>query len=522
VTVSTNGQVAAPLAIAHVASEMVPLAKVGGLADVVGALSTEQTRRGHRVVVALPCYRTIDLPPGWSRRSLGGCDVPWGMGREPARFELCAPPSGGPRVLLVGHAGERRFFDRPGIYDDPRTGEGFADNGERFLFFARAVFSGLERLGERFDVLHAHDHQAAWATCLARTLDAAAAGLAGAATVFTIHNLGYQGIHDPWVLGLAGFGREVFYPSGPFEYWGRVNYMKVGIAFADMISTVSPRYAREIQESGEFGFGLEGVLRRRAGELRGILNGIDDAYWNPATDAYLPRTYGIGTLEGKHANRLALSERCGFPARPDWPLVGMVSRLVEQKGLDLIEEAVRELLRMEARFVVLGSGEPRYEELLRRLTLDHPGRFSYHSGYDEALAHLIEGGADVFLMPSRYEPCGLNQMYSLRYGTPPLVREVGGLADTVREFDPLTRAGTGFRFEAYEAADMVAALKKALAIYRQPELWRALQENGMREDFSWQKSADAYDALYAEARERVRRLGPPTLDSVRAAIAFSG
>src|SRR5262245_51113910 len=279
--------------IAHVAGEMMPLVKVGGLSDMVGALAQEQAAAGQRVTVVLPAYRTVHVPAGWTRTDLGGVDVPWGMGHEPARFErLDAPAAAGAlRVLLVAHGGERRYFDRAGVYDDPATGEGYGDNAERFLFFSRAALAGLEALGERVDVLHAHDHQAAWATCFLRTHELEAPVFAGAATILTIHNLGYQGIYDGWVLALAGFGSEAFYAGGPFEFWGRVNYMKVGIAFADMLSTVSPRYAREIQTSGEFGFGLEGVLARRSHDLRGILNGIDVGYWNPATDSHLPSHY---------------------------------------------------------------------------------------------------------------------------------------------------------------------------------------------------------------------------------------
>jgi starch synthase len=506
------------LSIVHLASEMTPLVKVGGLADVVGALAEEQERRGHRVVVALPDYRTLRLPEGWSREPLGSSEVPWGMGRELARFELAQPRTGGPRVLLVGHAGERRFFDRAGVYDEPHTGGGYPDNAERFLFFARAALEGLIRLGERVDILHAHDQQAAWVPCFARTHEAQAPVFAGTATVFTIHNLGYQGIHDPWVLGLAGFPREMFYPSSPFEFWGRVNYMKVGLAFADMLSTVSPRYAKEIQTSGEYGFGLEGVLRRRTRDLVGILNGIDDATWDPARDALLQAHYDVTSMAGKAENRRALLAACGFSGPLQRPIVGMVTRLVEQKGCDLIEQAEADLLKLDARFVILGSGQPRYQDLFARLATEHPDRVFFRNGFDEPFAHLIEAGSDVFLMPSRYEPCGLNQMYSLRYGTVPVVRETGGLADTVEEFDLATRTGTGFLFQRYEPADMMAALKRALAIHRQPELWSALQRNGMSRDFSWRASADGYDRLYDQARERVATVGVPTLDSVRAAI----
>ena len=509
-----------PLRIAHVSSELAPLVKVGGLADMVGSLSAEQARRGHDVVLVLPAYEALEVPSDATRRSFGAQDVPWGIGREPARFELVTLADGR-RVVLVDHVGERRFFARTGIYDDPRTGEGYPDAGERFLFFARAAVEGLKRIDLAFDVVHAHDHQAAWVPCFARTHDAAARAFQRAATVFTIHNLGYQGIHDAWVLSLAGFGVESLYPGSPFEYWGRVNHMKVGLAFADALTTVSPRYAREIQQNGEFGFGLEGVLRRRGDDLKGILNGIDTALWNPATDPHLPRNFDADHLDARLENRARLIEECELESAPQGMVVGMVTRLAEQKGLDLIADAAEDILAMDVRLVVLGSGQPRYVEMLRRLAAAHPGRVHYREGHDEPFAHRIEGGADLFLMPSRYEPCGLNQMYSLRYGEPPLVRATGGLADTVEEFDPLTGRGAGFRFERFEAVDMLSALRRALAIHRQPELWRKLQRNGMAKDFSWASSANAYHALYLATRDRVRERGAPTLESVRAWMDFA-
>ena len=503
------------LSIAHVASEMAPLVKVGGLADVVSALALEQARRGHQVLVALPRYRTLEIPAGWTTHDLGGTRVPWGLGQEPARFTIAEDPRTDLRVLLVDHAGERRFFDRPGVYDDPATREGWPDNAERYLFFARAAIEGLKGFGERFDVVHAHDQQAAWVPCFVRTHEADEPAFAQVATVFTIHNLGYQGIVDPWLLSVAGFPRELFFPQSPFEYWGRVNFMKIGIVFADLVSTVSPTYAREIQSNGEMGFGLEGVLRRRTGDVRGILNGIDNRVWDPATDAFLDAHYDRESFDGKLANRRALSLACGFPLDPDWPIVGMVSRLVEQKGLELIEAAEHELCDLHARFVVLGVGQPRWQELFRRLAFERPWQWWFGTSHDEALAHRIEAGSDLFLMPSRYEPCGLNQLYSLRYGTVPVVRETGGLADTVREFDPVTRAGNGFVFQAFAADDMVMALRRALAVHGEPGLWRALQRNGMEQDFSWSVSADGYDHLYEEALHRIAQGRIPTLQTVR-------
>jgi starch synthase len=504
-----------PRTIVHAAGEMAPHVKVGGLADVVGALAAEQSRRGHRVTVALPWYRVVQIPDTWRRTRLGTGDVPWGMGSEPADFMLCEPEGGGPSVLLVGHNGARRFFDRPGVYDDPATGEGYGDGAERFLFFCRATLLGLGRIGEPVDVLHAHDQHAGWIPCLVRAGPGERAVFTRTATVFTIHNLGYQGIHDPWVLGLAGIGSDLFFPASPFEFWGRVNTLKIGISFADMLSTVSPRYAEEIRSTPEFGHGLEGVLAARAADLRGILNGIDPREWDPAHDPHLPRGYDADRLEGKADARRALAAACGFPADSPWPIVGLVTRLAEQKGLDLIEEARAEIARMDVRVVVLGVGRPSYEEMLRALAAAHPDRIHFRRAQDEAFAHLIEGGADLFLMPSRYEPCGLNQMYSMRYGTPPVVRAVGGLADTVEEFDPRSGRGTGFRFEDYEPAAMLEALRRAIGMFRQPEQWRILQRNGMARDFSWTASAARYDALYDEAEARVAAGRTRTLERVR-------
>ncbi len=504
-----------PLSIAHVASEYAPLAKVGGLGDVVAALAGEQVRRGHRVLVVLPRYRDLAVPAGWRLHALGGTRVPWGVAQEPASFSLIEDPAGERRVLLVNHEGDRRFFDRPGLYDDPQTREGWRDNGERFLFFCRAALEGLKGFGETFDVLHAHDHQAAWVNCFARTHEADEPAFDGIATVFTIHNLGYQGIHDPWVLGLAGFPREMFYPQSPFEYWGRVNFLKVGLKFADLISTVSPTYAREIQTTGEYGCGLEGVLRRRTGDVRGILNGIDDGVWNPAVDPLIPAHYDRDHLDGKTTCRRALALSCGFPLDEDLPTVGIVSRLVEQKGFDLFEPVENELCELPCRFVVLGLGQPRYQDFFRRLAFERPHQFWFATSHDEALAHRIEAGSDLFLMPSRYEPCGLNQMYSLRYGTVPVVRSTGGLADTVHEFDPITREGNGFVFHPFESDEMLMALRRALAVWSEPDLWRELMRGGMARDFSWRVAADGYDRLYAEARERVAHGRVPTLESVR-------
>jgi starch synthase len=509
------------LSIAHLASEMTPFARVGGLGDAVGSLAAEQARAGHRVIVTLPAYRSLVIPPGWRRETFGGCEIPWGMGREPARYVIATAPGGQLRVLLLHHDGPRRFLDRGGIYDDPDTGQGYPDNAERILFFTRAALEGLKRLGERFDIVHGHDHHAGWGPCFVQTHDANEPAFERTGTVFTIHNLGYQGIYDSWVLGLAGFGREVFYPASPFEFFDRVNYMKVGLAFADQLSTVSPTYAKEIQTTPEAGVGLEGVLRRRGTDLRGILNGIDVETWNPASDPHLATPYDACRLEAKDAQRAGLAAACGF-ADASKPIVGMVTRLVEHKGLDLLEAAEAQLLALDARFVVQGVGQPGYREWLRRMHAEHPDRFHFHETYDESFAHRVFAGSDVFLMPSRTEPCGLAQMVAMRYGTPPVVRATGGLVDTVRDFDPLAGTGTGFAFEPFDAAEMVAALRRALALRRQTELWRVVQRNGMARDSSWGPQVGLYDALYRDAIARVAREGRRTVERVRAELNVEG
>ncbi len=510
----TRRLVTAPRTIVHVTSEYAPLVRIGGRADMVGGLAREQSRRGHRVIVVLPRYSGLGRPPHATSRALEGVDVPWGLGSERAEFELVEPEDGGPRLLLVDHAGERAFYSRSGVYDDPVTGVAFGDNAERFVFFARAALAGLRQLGEAFDVLHAHDHQAAWAPCFARTHEAGEPCYRSMAVVFTVHNLSYPGLHDSWVLALAGFPPSQFFPGSIFEFWGRVNFMKVGLVFADRVTTVSPTHAREIRSDGEFGYGLEGLLERRAPDLRGILNGIDDS-WDPARDPWIAEGYDAQGLERRAHNRAALIAECGLGAGPDAPVVGMAAGLEEQKGWDLIVGGERELLALDARFAFMGRGQARYRDALAGFAARNPGRFHFREGRDAAFAHRLLAGCDLLMVPSRFEPCGLFQMAAQHYGAAPLVHAVGGLADSVEAFDPLTGAGTGFRFERFETDELLAALRRGLALARQPELWRRLQLNAMARDFSWRGPADRYDEVYAEAGERVATAGPPTLETVR-------
>jgi starch synthase len=484
--------------ILMVTTELVPLAKVGGLGDAVAALSKALRSLGHDVRCALPRYSEVvprlEAAASERARSVVALDLP--SGREEAvlaRWEgegLPAP------VQAVHHP----LFDRPGVYDDPETRIGWPDNGTRWAVFCRAVHAGLGLDGWVPEVVHAHDHQAAPMTALLRWGPWPVSLPRRPATVFTIHNLGYQGLEPPSWLPISGLPSHLFHPAGPAEYHGRVSLMKLGLESADRLTTVSPRYAEEIATDPEFGCGLEGVLARRRGDLEGILNGIDTEVWNPAVDPHLPFRYTRSRSPNKAKDRLALREEMGLAApRPEVPLVGMVGRLTAQKGLDLLLAVLDVILGDGLQMAILGTGDGRYEEALGEAAARHPGRLSVRIGFDEGLAHRIEAGSDIFLMPSRYEPCGLNQMYSLRYGTVPVVRAVGGLADTVVDLDEDPERANGFVFRLYEPVELLKTVRRAARAWRDRRLWAGLQARGMSADFSWRASARRYEGVYEGA-----------------------
>lgn len=475
------------------ASEIVPLAKTGGLADVAGALPAALARSGIDVRLAMPRYRGVDLP---GATAVGRLSVT--LGREAAEGTLLdgrLPGSGVPIWLVE----QPDLFDRGGLYGE--GGQDYPDNLARFTFFCRAVAQWLARRGWQPDVIHCHDWQTALLPVIIRT-----EGAPRAASVFTIHNLAYQGLFPADQFALTGLPPSAFAMQG-LEFWGQVNLLKGGLGFADVLTTVSATYAREIQTE-EFGAGLEGVLRDRADDLVGILNGVDYEVWDPAVDALLPARYSADDMDGKPICKRALQRAFGLPEDPQVPVVGMVSRLADQKGLDLVVEIMGELLDAGVQFVLLGTGDPRYHRLFEELQARRRQHVGVRLGFDNALAHLIEAGADLFLMPSRYEPSGLNQLYSLRYGTVPVVRRTGGLADSVVDATPQALAAgraNGFVFEPYEAQALLGAVRRALAAYRDPLTWRALQQAGMRADFSWARAAGQYAALYERALAKLQR-----------------
>ncbi len=507
-----------PLRVVLLAAELDPVAKVGGLADVVAALSAELARLGARVTVCLPAYRRVlEGLSGVRRLPLPrAIRVPAGPDTTPVGVYEWRRPDSAVRVLLLDHP---ESFDRPGIYDDPVTHEGYADNDRRYLVFQRGCLEVLKAIDLRPDIFHLNDYQTSLVPAYLRTIFRDDPFYRGVGTLLTIHNLGYQGIFPASVVGWAGLPEDLFYPTGPLEFWGRANFLKAGIVQADRLSTVSPNYAREIQSGPEFGFGLEGVLRERSADLTRILNGVDYRIWNPATDATLPQTFTADDLGGKAVCKAALLERVGLPAGPA-PVLGVIGRLVDQKGIDLLMETASPLLNEGFRLVVLGSGQRRYEEFFEGLKHRHPEQVAYTKSFDDTLAHWIEAGSDFFLMPSRYEPCGLNQIMSLRYGTLPIVRETGGFVDTVEPAPAGGDGGTGFLFRDYTAESLLGAARLARQVFEQPERLLVMRRRAMQRDFSWENSARQYLDLYRTVMaQRAGASVPPGPDAVRTAVA---
>jgi starch synthase len=472
---------------------MVPYIKTGGLADVAGALPKALARLNHKVTVLLPRYGSIPFPPG---EFAGAVHVPVDSLPRSAGFYV-ATPERNLRVVFIEHP---PFYDRPFAY-----GEGnrdYDDNRLRFAFYGRAVAEYFRSRGERPDVFHAHDWQAGLLPVYLKAFYWSDPTLYRSPTVFTIHNLAYQGNFPADTLGLLGLPWNLGTRDG-LEYHGGVSYMKAGLMFSEMISTVSPQYAREIQ-GPELGYGFEGLLRGRSADLVGIVNGIDYDEWDPATDRSIAQTYSAENLSGKAACKADVLRAFGLPpVEPEMPLVGVVSRLVAQKGFDIVVDAWYDLLERPLRMVVLGTGEPAVQEGFKALAARAPDRFAPRFAYDNDLAHKVVAGSDIFLMPSRFEPCGLTQMYSLRYGTVPIVRSTGGLVDTVEQYDPKTGGGTGFRFDHADGTGLVWALDQALALYEDRPAWEAMMRQGMAKDFSWDRAATAYVDLYRRALQRV-------------------
>jgi len=478
--------------IAFVASECVPFSKTGGLADVVGALPRALAAAGHEISVFVPRYRLTRISE--ERTVVQSITIPFDD-----RYRLCSVLSGagypGVRFFFIDYP---PYFDRDGLYG---TASGdFPDNAERFALFCRAVLEASKILGVP-DIFHCHDWQSALVPVLLRTQYLEDPAFRECGTVFTIHNIGYQGLFPAEILPLLTLPWDLFTIT-KMEFFGNVNFLKGALAYADLITTVSRKYAQEIQTT-EFGFGLDGVLKERAQTVIGILNGVDYEEWNPETDRFIAAHYSADDLSGKRECKQDLLASFGLGnADPNLPVIGIVSRFAAQKGFDLIGQIVDRLALEDVLLTVLGSGDKLYEEMFLRLCRRVPNKIAVRIAYDNALAHKIEAGADMFILPSRYEPCGLSQIYSLKYGTVPIVRATGGLDDTIDPWDPRTKKGTGFKFQEYTGEALLRTIHQALQLYRDQGSWQKLMRNGMSKDFSWRVSAREYVRAY----ERVRQL----------------
>ena len=473
------------------ASEVHPFAKTGGLADVVGALPQALTALGHEVRIGMPLYGSVDRRRFRLQPIQGVVTVAVGDRTWPCRIWTAPLPA---TTLPVYFIEQPELFGRAHVYqldgrDDP-------DNLLRFSVFCQAALALIPHLRWQPQVLHAHDWQTALAVAhLAFGAVARAPAFSSISTVFTIHNLAYQGLFPREQWPLTGLPESTF-RIDRLEFYGQINCLKGGLVGADLLTTVSPTYSQEIQTK-EFGCGLEGVLQTRRGRLTGILNGIDPQEWNPQTDPHLPAHFSADRLAGKSICKLTLQQRQNLPTRHD-VLIGMIQRLVDQKGIDVFLDALPALMALPIQVVVLGTGDPRYHEQLTQAQQRYADRLSVTLAFDNGLAHLIEAGADAFLMASRFEPCGLNQMYSMRYGTVPMVRRVGGLADTVVDLQARELA-TGLVFESADPASLTEAVRRAVVAFRDQRVWRALMQQGMRQDWSWDRSARRYVEVYRQA-----------------------
>jgi starch synthase len=468
--------------IAIVAAELGPYAKVGGLADVISALPPAFKNAGAEPSVIVPAYRVL-LENLAAEPFAGDQTIMLGSSREPFRI-LRATGTCGVPLYLIDHPG---FFGRAGIYGD-HNGD-YPDNFQRFIFFGRAAAITAALLHP--DVLHAHDWHAAAAPIVVRADKALRAQFAATSSFFTIHNLGFQGICERDLFPLLGIEDSWFSITG-LEFYGRVNLLKGAVMLADAVSTVSPTYAFEVVNDPELGFGLEGVLRSKGECFVGILNGADYDEWNPPADQLISKRYSAARRNGKKVCLYDLREEMKLPHRRMTPIIALITRMTAQKGIDLVVAALDRLVELDVQIVMLANGDPQFERFFKNAEGRYPDNLKVNLRFDNALAHRIQAGSDMFMMPSRFEPCGLTQMYALKYGNPPIVRATGGLRDTVSEFDPLTRSGNGFVFEEFQPEALVAATTRAVNTFRNSPLWRLLMDNCFKADFSWSRTAHQY------------------------------
>ncbi len=484
------------LKILFLSSEVFPFAKTGGLADVASALPKALKELGHEVRIIMPKYKAVNERKFILREVIRLKDIPIQVGESVKKINVKSAFTPDPDKIQIYFIDYKPFFGMEGLYLDTKSKKEYLDNDARFILYAKGVLETLKLLFWQPDIIHCNDWQTGMVPFFLKTLYKKDVFFKKTSTLFTVHNVAYQGNFPKESFELTNIDEGTFSLGAPTEYYGKFSFLKTGIHYANHINTVSEQYSKEVQASEEYGCGFEGIFLDRKNDFSGILNGVDYSVWNPEIDGLIPNNYSASDLSGKKENKKELAEKSGFQFDENIPIIGMISRLVDQKGLDILEEVKDELLKNDLQMVILGTGDEKYHKMLKKLAKAYPGKLKVNLTFDNNLAHLIEAGSDMFLMPSRYEPCGLNQLFSLKYGTVPIVRKTGGLADTIVEYDVKKNTGNGFVFEKYDAKAMLEAVLRAVESYKQPAVWKKLIKKGMKQDFSWKVSAQKYNKLY--------------------------
>ncbi len=486
---------APPLKILFVATEVTPFAKTGGLADVASALPKEIKESGHDIRIFMPKHASVHERKFVLRDviRLRELQINYGDSVKTVHVKSAFLPNSKVQVYFLDYP---PYFDRKELYVDPKTGTDFKDNAERYSLFCRAALEMLRRLFWQPDIIHCNDWQTGLIPVFLKTIYRNDNFFKKIKTIFTVHNMAYQGNFPPDKLKNTGLPQELFYSGSSLELYGKLSFLKAGIEYSDIINTVSPTYAKEIQTSSEFGCGLEAILKKRSKDIFGILNGVDYSEWSPVIDKHIPFEYDFESIEKKQKNKQHLLNLCNLPYNPERPCIGTISRFVDQKGFDLIIEVMNKLMKLNFLYIILGKGEAKYQNYFNKIQKRYPDKICALLRFDNEFAHRMEAGCDMFLMPSRYEPCGLNQLYSLRYGTIPIVRKTGGLADTVVDFPTNPKSGTGFMFKKYNPEDMYKTIELAIKTFGNKKKWHRIVGNAMKQNFSWINSAREYIKLY--------------------------
>ncbi len=485
------------LKILFVTSEVAPFVKTGGLGDVCGALPQTLAELGHEVRLVVPKYGSVDERRFKIHEIVRLKDIPIHLDDEIELFSIRSSFLSGlkTKVQIYFFDNQKYFGSRKGLYQDIKSKKDYADNDERYILFCHGIMEMIKKLGWTPDIIHCNDWQSGLIPAYQKTLYADLELLKNTKTVFTVHNLEFHGAFSKESFAKTGLPESALNEIS-VNSAGKISFLKAGLVYSDILTTVSEKYAEEIRTIEELAGSMKPVLQKRKAELVGIVNGIDYTIWDPETDDLIEEKYSVKDLSNKLENKKALLKRFGFDDNIDVPIIGTISRLSEQKGIDLIQEAIDDIFKLDVKYVLLGQGDKKYQEFFEKVQKKYPDKFAVSFDFDDSLAHLIEAGSDLYLMPSRFEPCGLTQLYSLKYGTIPIVRYTGGLADTVEKISSSNGKGTGFVFKKYDSKEMLKEIQRAVKLYKKKDVWTKIMKNGMSKDFSWLTSAKKYIELY--------------------------